>query len=70
MATCTAVYSFFITFPQYWLKLWTHSVEAGDTGHSWFILGYALLVPAAWLTTNAMMWYVFFGELLDHICRN
>lgn len=58
MATCTAVYSFFITFPQYWLKVWTDAVGAGHGNHVWFILGYALLVLAAWLTTNAMMWYV------------
>lgn len=52
------MYSFFITFPQYWLKVWTDAVGTGDGNHVWFILGYALLLLAAWLTTNAMMWYV------------
>ncbi|KAH7034680.1 ABC transporter-like protein [Microdochium trichocladiopsis] len=53
MASCSAIYSFFITFPQYWLKMWTDTTQNDDAP---FVLGYASLVLAAWLTTNAMMW--------------
>lgn len=55
MASCTAMYSFFITVPQYWLKIWTESTQHSDLP---YILGYVMLILAAWLTTNAMMWGV------------
>ncbi|KXJ96142.1 ABC transporter type 1, transmembrane domain-containing protein [Microdochium bolleyi] len=53
MALCTAMYSFFITYPQYWLKTWTESTRDNDLA---YIIGYVILILAAWLTTNAMMW--------------
>ncbi|KAI0381939.1 ABC transporter [Hypomontagnella monticulosa] len=53
MVSCTALYSFFITFPQYWLKLWTESNLSND----WlFIGGYIALNLAAWISTNGQMW--------------
>ncbi|KAI1461835.1 ABC transporter [Annulohypoxylon moriforme] len=35
MVSCTAIYSFFITFPQYWVKMWTGSEPRND----WFFIG-------------------------------
>lgn len=53
MVSCTVMISFFITFPQYWLKLWTDS----DLSNDWiFIGGYIALNLAAWLCTNGQMW--------------
>ncbi|KAK5995410.1 ABC multidrug transporter B [Cladobotryum mycophilum] len=48
-----ASYSFFISFPQYWLKWWT---ESDDKNSNYYICGYILLALAAWVTTNGIMW--------------
>ncbi|KAI1382387.1 ABC transporter [Hypoxylon crocopeplum] len=53
LVACTAIYSFFITFPQYWLKLWT---ESGSNNDWLFIGGYIGLFLIAWVTTNGLMW--------------
>ncbi|KAI0135168.1 P-loop containing nucleoside triphosphate hydrolase protein [Daldinia grandis] len=53
MVTCIASHSFFITFPQYWLKLWTDSRPSNE----WiFIGGYIALYLMAWISTNGIMW--------------
>ncbi|KAI9742905.1 MAG: hypothetical protein M1818_003634 [Claussenomyces sp. TS43310] len=52
MVTCTALYSFFITFPQYWLKWWT---DAGPNETWFYIGGYLLLSLIAWISTNGTM---------------
>ncbi|OTB18548.1 hypothetical protein K445DRAFT_315377 [Daldinia sp. EC12] len=45
--------SFFVTFPQYWLKLWTDS----RSNNEWiFIGGYIALYLIAWISTNGIMW--------------
>jgi ATP-binding cassette, subfamily C (CFTR/MRP), member 1 len=50
---CTATYSFFVTFPQYWLKWWTEAAP----GQSWFYIGgYIILSLMAWISTNGSMW--------------
>ncbi|CAH0025727.1 unnamed protein product [Clonostachys rhizophaga] len=55
MASCTVVYSFFITVPQYWLKIWTDA-DTSQTGDLPFMIGYGLLAFMAWATTSVMMW--------------
>ncbi|KAI0147916.1 ABC transporter [Hypoxylon sp. NC0597] len=53
MVICTASCSFFMIFPQYWLKLWTDSSLSND----WvFIGGYIALHLIAWVSTNGIMW--------------
>jgi hypothetical protein len=53
MILCTATYSFYITFPQYWLKWWTEA----DASAEWFyIAGYVLFALLAWTATNGTMW--------------
>ncbi|KAM0247602.1 hypothetical protein ACHAQJ_009794 [Trichoderma viride] len=49
---CTALYSFSITFPQYWLKWWT---EGSSSDSTYYMIGYVLLAVIAWVTTNGMM---------------
>lgn len=57
MMTCTATYSFFITFPHYWLKRWTDA----DQSDGWlYMLVYGLLAFFAWVATNGTMWLVVF----------
>lgn len=66
LTACTSSYSFFFTFPQYWLKWWTES--SGD--QTWvYISGYVLLFVLAWIATNIQMWY---GDLFAEsmCCRN
>ncbi|KAI1078186.1 ABC transporter [Whalleya microplaca] len=53
LLTFNALYSFFITFPQYWLKLWT---ELGSQNDWFFIGGYIALNLIAWIFTNITMW--------------
>ncbi|CCC09186.1 hypothetical protein SMACR_04945 [Sordaria macrospora] len=58
MVTCTASYSFFITFPQYWVKWWMQNDElntASKRGTVFYALGYALLYLMAWISTNSTM---------------
>ncbi|TGJ81726.1 hypothetical protein E0Z10_g7042 [Xylaria hypoxylon] len=46
------LYAFFITFPQYWLQLWT---EAG--GSTWFYTtGYIFISIMSWASTCAQIW--------------
>lgn len=50
MMTCTATYSFFITFPHYWLKRWTDA----DQSDEWlYMLVYGLRVALGWLITRS-----------------
>lgn len=55
MITCTILYSFFITIPSYWLKLWT---ESPNPSTLLFTAGYTLLLLLAWIITNCQMFYV------------
>ncbi|KAK6082594.1 ABC transporter [Seiridium cupressi] len=49
----TAVYSFCINFPQYWLKLWTES----DNSATWlYMAGYIIIALTAWCATNGGAW--------------
>jgi ATP-binding cassette subfamily C (CFTR/MRP) protein 1 len=53
MVGATASYSFFVTFPQYWLKLWTKS----GSNHAWFYMaGFLIFAFTAWTSTNVTMW--------------
>ncbi|OBT68976.1 hypothetical protein VE03_01419 [Pseudogymnoascus sp. 23342-1-I1] len=53
LIACTACYSFFLTFSQYWLKWWTES----RPDQTWFYIGgYLAISTVAWLTTNGTMW--------------
>ncbi|KFY06537.1 hypothetical protein V492_07977 [Pseudogymnoascus sp. VKM F-4246] len=53
LIACTACYSFFLTFSQYWLKWWTES----QPDQTWFYIGgYLAISSVAWLTTNGTMW--------------
>jgi hypothetical protein len=54
MMIFTALYSFFITFSQYWLKWWT---EADSKCTPFYMGGYMILALAAWISTNGTMWY-------------
>ena len=49
----TFSYSFFITTPQYWLKLWTESSGKSTT---FYIIGFLFLSVMSWITTSAQMW--------------
>ena len=51
---CTMSYSFFITFPQYWLQLWT------DDGSRdlFYACGFLFLSTMSWASTSILMWYV------------
>ncbi|KAE8154272.1 putative ABC transporter [Aspergillus avenaceus] len=53
MVFCTASYSFFVTFSQYWLKWWT---EGSSRTTSFFMIGYTILALLAWISTNGIMW--------------
>ncbi|PTB62192.1 P-loop containing nucleoside triphosphate hydrolase protein [Trichoderma citrinoviride] len=48
-----ASYSFFVTFPQYWLNKWT-AAPPSDT--MFYIGGYLILSLLAWTSTNGSMW--------------
>ncbi|KAI1780180.1 ABC transporter [Hypoxylon cercidicola] len=53
MAACVASYSFFITFPQYWIKIWTES----SSSNNWvFVCGYIALNVMAWISTMGGVW--------------
>lgn len=51
----TSIYSFCMTIPQYWLRLWT---ESGDNSTAFYVGGYVLLSTISWITTSAQAWYV------------
>lgn len=53
LVTCTLWYSFFITFPQYWLQRW---MEAPPSQTMFYIGGYLILSLMAWACTNGSMW--------------
>ncbi|AEO59860.1 hypothetical protein MYCTH_2308466 [Thermothelomyces thermophilus ATCC 42464] len=53
LAGCTASYSFFITLPQQWLKLWT---ESSGQNQVFYVLGFILLSLLSWTSTNGTMW--------------
>ncbi|KAK2035131.1 P-loop containing nucleoside triphosphate hydrolase protein [Colletotrichum zoysiae] len=53
LLTCTASYSFFITYPQYWLQKWT---EAPASQTMFYVGGYLILSLLAWTATNGSMW--------------
>ncbi|KAF9875444.1 hypothetical protein CkaCkLH20_07264 [Colletotrichum karsti] len=53
LLACTASYSFFVTFPQYWLQKWTEAPES----KTWFFVGgYLISTFLAWTATNGSMW--------------
>ncbi|KAI1809574.1 putative ABC transporter [Poronia punctata] len=55
LLTATALYAFFITFPQYWIKLWSDSDGSSD----WFYIGgYVFLSFMSWAATSTQMWAV------------
>ncbi|KAB5542688.1 ABC transporter [Coniochaeta sp. 2T2.1] len=56
LLTCTAMYSFFVTFPQYWLQKWT---EAPPSQTTFFIGGYLIASLLAWASTNGSMWSTY-----------
>lgn len=51
----TSIYSFCITMPQYWLRLWT---ELGESSTSFYVIGYFCLSVVSWVTTSAQAWVV------------
>jgi ATP-binding cassette, subfamily C (CFTR/MRP), member 1 len=53
LLACTSMYSFFVTFPQYWLKWWT---EAPSSETTFYVGGYLILSLMAWTSTNGSMW--------------
>jgi ATP-binding cassette subfamily C (CFTR/MRP) protein 1 len=53
LVTCTALYAFFSTIPQYWLQLWTES-SGDNTGL--YIVGFLFLAFMSWISTSAQMW--------------
>lgn len=55
LLACTSSYSFFVTFPQYWLQKWTES-PASQT--MFYVGGYLILSLMAWTSTNGSMWQV------------
>jgi hypothetical protein len=52
LITCTALYSFFITFPQYWLQKWTEA-PLSQTGS--YIGGYLVFALLSWTSTCGAM---------------
>ncbi|CRG86131.1 Multidrug resistance-associated protein 6 [Talaromyces islandicus] len=55
LVAATASYSFFITAPQYWLRLWT---EKGSGNSSFYVGGFLFLSTMSWAMTSAQMWSV------------
>lgn len=53
LLACTSSYSFFVTFPQYWLQKWT---EPPVSQTRFYIGGYLTLSLMAWVSTNGSMW--------------
>ncbi|GAB0146635.1 hypothetical protein EsHS_00007028 [Epichloe bromicola] len=48
----TMSYGFFVTIPQYWLKLWT---ESGDKSTAFYVGGFLVLSTMSWVSTSAQM---------------
>ncbi|TDZ21488.1 ABC transporter atnG [Colletotrichum orbiculare MAFF 240422] len=55
LLVCTATYSFFITFPQYWLQKWTEA-PASQRSSTFYITGYLIISFLSWVATNGSMW--------------
>ncbi|EFQ31083.1 ABC transporter [Colletotrichum graminicola] len=53
LLACTSCYSFFVTFPQYWLQKWT---EAPPSQTNFYVGGYLIASLLAWVSTNGSMW--------------
>ena len=53
MTICTASYSFFNNFSQYWLKLWTENPVHPP---QFYMGGFFLLTLLAFISTNGTMW--------------
>ncbi|KAI1427713.1 putative ABC transporter [Xylaria sp. FL1777] len=58
LVTCIAIYSFFITIPQYWLQLWT---EGDGANSAFYMYGLLFLSFMSWISTSIMMWSVLIG---------
>lgn len=56
LLACTALFSFFSIFPQYWTKWWT---EAGARKDIFYMLGYLLSSAIAWAATSGTLWVNF-----------
>ncbi len=50
----TVSYAFFITFPQYWLQLWTE--RKYNRSDAFYIIGFLFLSLLSWLSTSGQMW--------------
>ncbi|EED19895.1 multidrug resistance protein, putative [Talaromyces stipitatus ATCC 10500] len=55
LIACTMSYSFFIAFPQYWLRLWT---ELGGRDPVFYACGFLFLSIMSWASTSTQMWSV------------
>lgn len=53
LITSTVFYAFFITIPQYWLRLWT---ELGGRNTAFYVSGFLILSTLSWISTSAQMW--------------
>ncbi|KXH28361.1 hypothetical protein CSAL01_10659 [Colletotrichum salicis] len=53
LLTCSSTYSFFVTFPQYWLQKW---IETPVSQTTFYIGGYLISSLLAWIATSALMW--------------
>lgn len=56
LLTCTAFFSFFSIFPQYWIKWWTEARAGKDV---FYMLGYLLSSTIAWAATSGTLWVNF-----------
>ncbi|GIC92891.1 uncharacterized protein Aud_009366 [Aspergillus udagawae] len=53
LITSTVLYAFFITIPQYWVRLWT---ELGGRSTAFYVSGFLILSTLSWISTSAQMW--------------
>ncbi|OHF02462.1 hypothetical protein CORC01_02157 [Colletotrichum orchidophilum] len=53
LVACTSTYSFFVTFPQYWLQKWTDAPLSQTT---FYIGGYLFSSLLAWVATSGTVW--------------
>ena len=61
LVACTVSYSFFITFPQYWLIWWTEAA----LNKTWFYLGgYLFLSISAWVSTMGGIWLAHYSPFI------
>ncbi|KAG2005232.1 hypothetical protein GB937_008929 [Aspergillus fischeri] len=52
LITSTVSYAFFVTIPQYWLRLWT---ELGGRNTPFYVGGFLFLSTLSWISTSAQM---------------